>query len=586
VGELPLAVEAELPEGAEGDLSYQWFSALTYTNKDGDRIDKTSATCTVDLNAPGTYYFYVAVTNTITKEVEVEVEEEVEVEIDGETTTQTVTKTETQTVTQIKTVTSHPATFKIVADLEANAGISIDPASKYQYVRGFGGMDIPWGNFFNIEMSEYRKMFTDEGLGYNMMRIMIMPGIPIPNSNEVENATLEETMDYYVNGEGNRPNYYEGVKLVNENGGYVLASPWSPPPRWKTNNSKNSHGRLFPVNYPDYAQYLKDFCQHMYDNGAPIYAVSIQNEPNYSGDYDGCEWSGAEMRDFFKRVGHFTDGVKGWGGGKEIPVVLTMNGESANHPNINDAAMDDSVSRAVIDIIGRHTYGNQQYRYAKALDVEPKKEVWMSEKNLNSAAAPAYPNDSTWNYVWQFMNDVDLSIRLNDESAYIWWALKRFYSFIGDGQYTTTEGTVLPRGYGLSHYAKYAKEMWRCAVSIQGVLGDGFTAISTSTATSNVNSSTNNQFGTDAKVNAFVSDDGNTFSLVMFTPTNTSGARGVDLGTVEINMPEGFVPSTVTAMRSNASVKAKTEDVLLSADKKKAYVMLPPGSIVSVKFTR
>jgi hypothetical protein len=320
----------------------------------------------------------------------------------------------------------------------------------------------------------------------------------------------------------------------------------------------------------------------MYDNGAPIYAVSIQNEPNYSGDYDGCEWTGAQMRDFFKRVGHFTDGVKGWGGGHETPVVLTMNGETANNTNINDPAMDDPVSRAVIDIIGRHTYGNQLGRYVKALDVSPTKEVWMSEKNHNSGSVQAYPNDSTWNYVWLFMNDIDLSIRLNDESAYIWWALKRFYSFIGEGQYTTTEGTVLPRGYGLSHYAKYAKEMWRCGVSIEGTLADGSTSISTS----NVNNTNYNLYSTNAKVTAFVSEDGNTISLVMFTPTSSAGASGRDMGTVEINLPADFVASTATAMRSNASVKAKTEDVLLSADRTKAYVMLPPSSIVSVRFTK
>jgi O-glycosyl hydrolase len=259
-----------------------------------------------------------------------------------------------------------------------------------------------------------------------------------------------------------------------------------------------------------------------------------------------------------------------------------MNGESANHPNINDSAMDDRASRDVIDLLGRHVYGDQQNRYAKALDVSPKKEVWMTEHNLNSGQAPAYPNDSTWNYVWPLMNDVDLSIRLNDESAFIWWALKRFYSFIGEGQYTTTEGTILPRGYGLSHYAKYAKEMWRCGVIVQGKLADNRTSVSAS----NVNNGAFVLASTAAKVTAFISEDGNTFSLVMYTPTNTSGREGVDLGTVEINMPMNFVPITVTAMRSNASIKAKTESVLLSADKKKAYIMLPPGNIVSVKFTK
>jgi O-glycosyl hydrolase len=557
-GDIELTVEAELPEeNPDGVLSYQWFGASTYSNKDGARIDRaTEAEYTFPADAPGTYWFYVVVTNTVGE---------------GEDA-------------QAKSISSHPATITIVADLTPNATIQIFPTRKSQYVRGFGGMDIPWANFWNIELSEYEKMFNpDTGLGYNILRVMIMPGIPSAEiDNEVDNATVQETIDYYLNGDGNRPNYYEGVKIVNGYGGYVLASPWSPPPKWKSNNSKNGGGHLIETYYHDYALYLKEFAQIMYDNGAPIYAISIQNEPNYVATYDGCEWTGEQMRNFFVQEGHFTDGVKGWGGGKEIPVVLTMNGESANHPRINDPAMDNVTSRAVIDLLGRHTYGDVMVRYAKALDFSPKKEVWMSEHNMNSGNPTAYPNDSTWNYVWQFLNDVDVSIRLNDESAFIWWALKRFYSFVGEGQYTTTEGTILPRGYALSHYAKYAKEKWRCAVMVQGTLADKTTAITDR----NVNNTGFDRNSTVAKVTGFVSDDGNEFSLVMYTPTNTSGARGVDLGTVEIQMPNDFIPTKVTAMRSTASTKAKSEDVLLSADKKKAYIMLPPGNIVSVKFTK
>jgi hypothetical protein len=58
------------------------------------------------------------------------------------------------------------------------------------------------------------------------------------------------------------------------------------------------------------------------------------------------------------------------------------------------------------------------------------------------------------------------------------------------------------------------------------------------------------------------------------------------MGTIEINMPAGFTARTATAMRSNAAVKAKTEEVLLSNDRTKAYIMLPPGNIVSMRFTK
>jgi len=594
-GEVSIGVDAGLPADAEGSLSYQWFSNSSAVNTGGTAVTNDTATSGATTDTlkvqltKGTYFYYVVVTNT--------------------------------TAAGTKTRTSHAATITVIDSSKfasPNATITFNLSRKYQYVRGFGGMDIPWSNFTAIELDEYKKMFTDDPdiafpnrLGFNMIRIMIMPGVipagvdevgDVPGTEFTESMSrsdvIENTMKYYTNtvaGNAYRPNYYNGVKIVNENNGYVLASPWSPPPKWKTNNSKNGGGKLRTANYQDYADYLKRFAQHMYDHGAPIYAISIQNEPNFTARYDGCEWTSAEMRDFFKEVGHFTgkvDGtgadapVPGYGGGKEIPVVLTMNGESANHPNINDAALDDPVSCAAIDVLGRHTYGDAQNRYKKGID-EYGKEVWMTEHNINSGNDTVYPNDHTWNYVWPFLNDVDLSIRLNDESAFIWWALRRFYSFVGEGQYGTTKGNILARGYALSHYAKFAKEMTRVGVSVSGTLADGKTDITSgNTKGAIVNSSTLDRNGKDVKITGFMTGDGNTLSLVMYTPTDFSGKGGRDMGTVEISMPRDFKIASAVAMRSTKEAKAKRESVAVSNDKTKAYVTLPPSNILSVRFTK
>ena len=454
-----------------------------------------------------------------------------------------------------------------------NVVITVDTNTRFQYVRGFGGMDVGWGNFPRASTRDTELMYNpDTGLGLNILRVMIMPW----------NTDINKTMSELVSRE--RPDYYENIKIVNKYGGYVLASPWSPPSEWKSNNANNTqnNGKLLPAHYQDYANYLKAFALNMYQNGAPIYAVSIQNEPNYAVDYDGCLWSPNEMRDFFLQVKHFTDGVKGFGGGKEINSVRTMNGESANHPNINNAALNNPDSRSVIDIIGRHTYGNRQYRYEAAIDhpTDPK-EVWMTENNINSGKADLYHNDSTWNYVWKFLNDVDLSIRLNDESAYIWWAAKRFYSFIGDGQWGTSEGKILPRGYAVSHYAKFAKEKYRVGITAEGTTGNG-----ENISTRNFNSYVDNIDGLTTKVTAFVSPDGNVISIVMFTPTTTFGTNGVDMGTIKIQLPEGFEIREAEAMRSSNNNYAKKENVVINDDNNSALVRLPAGHIVSLRFKK
>jgi len=455
----------------------------------------------------------------------------------------------------------------------ANATITIDTWNTYQYIRGYGGMDATtWTNFQEISIQDYETMYDPDKLGYNILRVMI------PSDNTDIAISMEELTTTY------RPNYYEGVKRVNQYGGYVLATPWSPPAAWKTNNSITGDGSLKYENYQDYADYLKSYAQHMYDKGAPIYVVSMQNEPTFKSSYDGCEFSTVQHRNWWQQVGNtfFTNPVPGWGGGQSIPRVLTMTGEA--HGSVSPfhtdstSALQTSDARQYIDIVGRHIYGaginylTNEQRHGK--------EVWMTEYNINSGEG-GYNDDSTWNYVWRFMNAIDLTIRLNNENTFIWWIAKRFYSMIGDGQYGTIEGEILPRGWGMSHYAKYSIDTTRIGFTMTGTTADG-TAISPT----NVNANYFSPDNPSAKITAFVSQDGNEISLVMWTPTDTNGSGGFNMGKIKIDMPDGFEINSATGIRSSQNEYHQPYTPQIADDRRSAYVTLPRGQIMSVKFTR
>ncbi|GBU29623.1 glucuronoxylanase xynC [Treponema sp. R8-4-B8] len=615
----PLTVTAESNDG--GTLSYKWYSNTTSSNKDGAEIQgatKSSYTPTISTTTAERYYYYVVITNT-------------------NTFATNPTSTTTSKVAELVVIS--PSTD---ASKNPNATITINLDDKYQFVRGFGGQDVVWSNFPDYTMADYENMFNPDRLGYNMLRIIISP----------QNIDINETMYQITNNllwpEKHRENYYEFVKLVNRYNGYVLASPWSPPMEWKTNNSTNGGGSLRTANYQDYAFYLRNFAQNMYNNGAPIYVISIQNEPNYvASGYEGCEWTGVQMRDFFRQVGRFTKGgeqgsnktvyagnVPGYGGGRELPYVLTMNGESANNININNNAMNDiTVSASVptpakqyIDLIGRHIYGDRDTNYYNTANnantiyhpTDPR-EVWMTEYNLNGNNADEYNLDSRWPWIWQFLNSIDVTIRNNHESGYIWWSLKRFYSMIGDGQYGTADHQILPRGWGMAHFAKFANETYRVGVTYSGTLADRTTTLSkdninpdTYTNLSGVTDSTSNLPSRAVKVMAFVRlkggevypvnwkgqnvsmDDISEINIVMYTPTLTNNTGGYDLGTVKLQLPQGFTIRGATAMRSTeADVGDRQnpkepvwETVDINQDRNSAYVTLPVSQILSVRFTR
>jgi len=548
-GTAKLTVGAVATDG--GALTYRWYAGATDTGAGTAIEGAVGAEFLPDIStsAVGTRYYYVTITNT----------------------NEYVTGNKTETITSKRAVVK----VRAAGAPAAAAVITVDPAAKYQYIRGYGGMETTWGNFFQSDPEDMENMFNPDILGFNMWRIMIPP-----ISTDIDAAMADITSRSYAN------RYYENVKIVNKYNGYVLASPWSPPKEWKSNNSINSGGNLMPQYYQEFANYLRSYARHMAGKGAPIYAVSIANEPNYAGGYDGCEWTPNEMRDFYKKVGHFTQGVRGYGGGKTTPYVLTVNGESANTPDINYAAMNDPVSNAAIDLFARHVYGEQ----TKTLWGYPNldgREVWMTEHNINSASSTAFPNDWTWNYVWRFMNDVDLVIRLNNENAFVWWVVKRFYSFIGEGEANTSNHTILPRGWGLAHYAKFTIDTTRIGVDVSGA---GLTM------GGNVNNNAFNLDNTSVRVTAFISQDGKEISLIMFTPTMTDGSGGSGLGTAEIKAPAGFKIRSAAAMRSRAGPQGgatgntvnmgKWEDVDIAANRESAYIELPASQILSVKLIK
>ena len=567
---IPLSVTATVSDG--GILSYQWYENNNDTNEGGTLINGATASAYpppfTTATAEGTHYFYVVVKNT-------------------HPSNQTTAST-----------TSDAAAYTIMTEPVSANTVTVN-LTKNQYVRGFGGMDTPWNNVKALNIAEYETMFDPEKLGYNMMRMMITA------HNADYNTTLDEllagTLVHGNEGFLSRPDQVEGMKVVNKYGGYILASPWSPPAVWKTNDSWNGGGSLRTANYQDYADYLKSVCDIYAERGAPVYAVSIQNEPNWTASYEGCEWTDAQMSTFFQQVGHFTTGTRGWGHGKELPYVLTMNGESANSPNINNAALNNDTAREAIDVLGRHQYGN----VTVTIDTRGK-EMWMTEYNKNGGNATSYPNDSRWEWVWKFMNYIDVSIRINSENAYIWWTAKRFYSMIGDGDYGTSEGTILPRGYGLAHYARFAKETGRVDVSVSG-------------SATGVNSNSFNEDSSSPKIAAFVTltddfyeagvtdrkarwdnmtlgvDNIKAISLVMFTPSGgTSSSGGTNMGTVKIQLPAGFAIGSAEARKTD-SANATNQDVnralapesvAIGADGQSAFVTLPARTILSVRLNK
>jgi O-glycosyl hydrolase len=541
-----------------GILSYQWYSNTVFKNTDGTLIEgETGATCTPAVSGTGDFIYYVVVTNT----------------------------NEDAPRNKTTSLASSPARIRVQtgSTTPPSASLTIDNSVKYQYIRGLGGMSSVvfragnGGSSPDININEIDTMFNPNGkLRYNMLRIMLYDDLDgvIGNKYPGGNGVWQDNSDYW-----------DIVKRVNQYDGYVYACPWTAPAYYKTNNSLVGGGALKTELYGEYAKYLQDFLKRHNSMGAPLYAVSIQNEPNVSVGYEGMDWSNAAIQNFHKEVGRFTNGIPGYGGGQVIPSVKIVSAESANSPQIYDLTLNDPEARPNVDIIARHYYGNTKLRYTLALD-DPngggadKKEVWQTEFNDSTNDSSANHNlRSTWNWVWFMMNIIDCSHRLNDESAFVYWYSKRFYGMISDGQYgAPPEGTILPRGYAMAHYSRFTIDTTRIAVTNPTGLPADFNSdqyIQWGTGTS---------WATYARATAYESKDGNTLSMVMYTPTKEDGSSGSDLGDVQINLP--WIASGAYAEYSDEDEKLVEYPVVLSADGRSGVVNVPRGVMISLRFTK
>ncbi|WP_433363978.1 cellulose binding domain-containing protein [Actinoplanes sp. CA-142083] len=315
-----------------------------------------------------------------------------------------------------------------------SADITVNTATKYQTVDGFGAAVSIWGSAWSTTETQ-----TLVGLGAGQLGLSIVrTGISPVSSEWATQVSALKT----AKSSGS------GVK--------ILATPWTAPAAWKTNNSRTNGGSLKTDYYDDYAGHLNSYVQYMRNQGVTIDVTSVQNEPDWAPDYDSMTWTGNQLRDFVRDQGAKVQNTK----------LMVAEAVNLNY-GYTDPALNDAGARANLGYIGGHLYGTEDAGRLKQypLAEQYNKPVWMTEWNFHEADGsgsniwgdPA--NKAAWD---ETLDDIMRTVHKSMESnwsAYIWWYGKRYYSFIGDGEaaYGTTAGAPLKRGYAFSQYAKYVR---------------------------------------------------------------------------------------------------------------------------------
>ncbi len=405
--------------------------------------------------------------------------------------------------------------------------VSVDPSVRYQRVKGFGGMYNPyiWTPSNLVTTAEIDKLYGSNGLGYNVMRLMIYS----------DKASWTRDVS--------------GAQRAVKDGATIFACPWDCDSAWAdsvtVNGSRRKH--LKPEHYADYADHLCNFVTYMKGRGVTIYAMTVQNEPDGSFVY----WTAAELSAFIRDYGAKirATGVK--------LMAPEPEGVSINYIS----AVVESEAMANIDIVATHTYtgfidekdnGSQRRNYLANLyrtSLESSgKSWWMTEHLFNDGSTASFPDEQLFGQWAYNLSHLAREIHLCMESycsAYVYWYIKRYYGLIGDNDELSPvgNGEITKNGYILGHYAAYAAESVR---------------VKAETATE------------DLDVTAYVKSD--VESSVVLT-NNSSSEMRVKVSGMGVSRAAAVTTTSSDNMAEN-SVSVRSGDFSLT---------LPPLSITSVR---
>ncbi|MEU4473938.1 RICIN domain-containing protein [Micromonospora sp. NPDC023888] len=305
----------------------------------------------------------------------------------------------------------------VVGATEASAAAaSINPSATRQTIRGFGAMaHAAW--IGDLTAAQRDTAFgTGEGrLGFSLLRI------PVGENQADWSADLAT------------------ARRAVELGATVFASPWNPPASMIetfTRGSQTNARRLRYSSYAAYAQHLNGFTTHLRDNGVNLYAISVQNEPDYAAEWTW--WTTTEMVRFLKENA----------GSISTRVIAPESFQYVK--SVSDPILNDATALANVDIIGAHLYGTSYANFAYPLFKQKGagKELWMTEvyyPNSNTNSGDAWPEAlDVGEHIHRAMVDAEFQ-------AYVWWYLRRSYGPMRE------DGQISKRGAMMAHFARFVR---------------------------------------------------------------------------------------------------------------------------------
>jgi glucosylceramidase len=286
-----------------------------------------------------------------------------------------------------KNLLLQPVREKITTGLQDGITvINIDTSKTFQTMDGFG-FSLTGGSawLLNEKLSPEKRaevlkeLFTTEGknIGVSYLRISIGASdldarvfsyadySPGKERKDVSGFSLQEDKKHLIP-------VLKQILALNPKI-KIMGSPWSAPAWMKTNNHVKG-GSLKKEFYSEYARYFVQYIQEMKNEGVPIDAITLQNEPENPGNTPSMVMTAEEQADFVKN--HLGPAFRQAG----ITTKIVVFDHNCDHPEYPITVLNDAAAKKYIDGSAFHLYLGEINALSKVYEAHPDKNIYFTEQ--------------------------------------------------------------------------------------------------------------------------------------------------------------------------------------------------------------
>ena len=326
---------------------------------------------------------------------------------------------------------------------------SINWSDVHQSIDGFGASSADFLDSLTPAQADF--FFTTGGIGLSILRTQIIPDLATCNA-EFHDRGCSNSNGQILNGE------LSTAQMAVARGATVFSTPWSPPGAYKSNGAFRNGGYLLFPYYADWAREIATYVSMMAKFGVPVYAVSVQNEPNLATDYGSCMYTAQDIHDFVPFLASALHSV----GAGSTKIIIAEESEWAF--DLTSIAMADPNVAPEIGIIAAHGYGGkiQAYRTGSA-------RLWQTE---DSGPSPNYDGSIADALTWALKIHSYLAVA--NANAWVWWFLTdipRQGEGTDNAALTDINGNYPKRAFVIGQWSKFVRPGWaRVGVGYSGPL--------------------------------------------------------------------------------------------------------------------